>query len=279
MPESWPGGVAAHTEILDGDTGAQVRALWYYLSQGRSARDPEGIHPARSRLTVTDTVRTYRGRSQVAGFRGIAVGHPNGLSFAFNAHTGTQSALWRGDFVSVRWDSQGAGGFDPSAQPVQLAQDVSFHRLPDLEAPWPLRPHMDDENPVNPDPLYPRNKGYRFRGYFLDEKSIPTFRYASGDVSIEDRTETHTTGGRPVLHRSLSFTAPAAERLFFRALTGEFKALSAREYETPELLLTISAVPVLVRNVDTEGLAPELLLDLHLPAGEFQMTIDYELLD
>jgi mono/diheme cytochrome c family protein len=279
MPESWPGGVAAHTEILDGDTDAQVKAIWYYLSQGRTARDPEGIHPTSNRLAVTDTVRTYRGRSQVAGFRGIAVGHPVGLNFAFNAQTGTQSALWRGDFVSVRWNSQGAGGFDPSAKEVRLAQDVSFYRLPELDTPWPLRPHMDDENPINPDPLYPRNKGYRFGGYFFDERSIPTFLYTSGDVAIEDRSETHPVGGRPVLHRTLSFSAPAAERLFFRALTGEFTQLSARQFETPKLRLTISDVPILVRDSEADGPASELLLELNLPAGASSLTIDYELLD
>lgn len=279
MPESWSGGVASHSAILDGDTNAQIRAIWYFLSQGRTARDPDGIHPAPSRLTVTDTVRTYRGRSRVAGFRGIAVGYPHGLNFAFDAHSGTQSAFWRGDFASVRWDGQGAGGFDPSGKAVLLAQDVSFYRLPDIDTPWPLRPHMDEENPVNPDPLYPRNHGYRFRGYSFDESSIPTFRYASGDVSIEDRSEADTTGERPFLRRTLRFSSPKAERLFFRALTGEFKQLSAREFQTPELRLTIPDVPILLRNPETEGLPPELLLELSLPAGDFSVTIHYELLD
>jgi mono/diheme cytochrome c family protein len=279
MPESWAGGVASHSGILGGDTSAQIRALWYYLSEGRTARDPEGIHPAPSRLTVTDTARTYRGRSQVAGFRGIAVGHPGGMNLAFNAHTGTQSALWRGDFVSVRWDGQGAGGFNPSGAALLFAQDVSFCRLPGDDAPWPLRPHMDDEHPVDPDPLYPRNHGYRFRGYSLDESSIPTFRYASGDVSIEDRSEVDSTGERPVLQRTLRFASPGAERLFFRALTGEFEQLSAREFQTPRLRLTIPDVPILVRNRGAQERAPELLLELDLPAGDTSVRIDYELLD
>ena len=116
MPESWSGGVASHTEILDGDTEAQVQAIWFYLSEGRTARDPKGMKSVRSRLVVTDSPRTYRGRSGIAGFRGIAVGFPGGLNYAFDAQAGTLSALWMGEFVSVRWDGQGAGDFLPSGQ-------------------------------------------------------------------------------------------------------------------------------------------------------------------
>lgn len=276
MPESWSGGVAAHQGILDGDTDAQIRALWFYLSEGRTARDPEGIHPVRSRLTVAGTTRTYRGRSSVAGFRGIAVGFPGGLSYAFNAQTGTLSALWSGDFVSVRWDGQGAGGFDPLARAVLLAQDVSFCRLADDDAPWPLRPRVDDENPVNPDPLYPRNHGYRFLGYRLDESSIPTLRYASDETSIEDRSEADTSGERPVLRRTLRFSPPTPEGLFFRALAGELEQVGERVYRTPGLRVTLPAVPTVLRG-ERDGRPAELLL--HLPAGSTHLTIDYELSD
>jgi mono/diheme cytochrome c family protein len=279
MPESWSGGVAAHSKILDGDTDEQIRAIWYFLSEGRTARDPDGIHPDPSRLAVADTVRTYRGRSSIAGFRGIAVGHPGGLNFAFNANTGTLSAVWLGDFVSVRWDGQGSGGFNASGRAVTLAQDVSFCRLPDLGSAWPLRPHMDEENPVNPDPTYPRNHGYRFRGYHLDENSIPTFRYASGDVLIEDRSEVDTTGEHPVLRRTLRLSSPATERLFFRVLAGEFEELSAAEFRTSRLHVTLPDVPRVIRSISEEGQHRELLLDLDLSAGHFSMTIDYEILD
>ena len=279
MPESWPGGVAAHPEILEGDTQAQIGAIWHFLSQGRTAGDPDGLTPQPSRLKVSDTTRTYRGRSSVAGFRGIAVGFPGGLNYAFNAQTGTLSALWRGEFVSVRWDGQGAGGFSPLGKAIPLARDVSFYRLPDRDAAWPLRPQMDEEHPVNPDPLYPRNRGYRFRGYRLDENSVPTFRYASGEVSIEDRSEADFSGTRPVLRRTLRFSSPASEQLFMRVLSGEIEQLSPREYRTPRLSLVVPDVPALLRTQAEEGAPSELLLELSLPAGSTSVAIDYEVLD
>ena len=51
-----------------------------------------------------------------------------------------------------------------------------------------LRPQMTKENPVNPDPLYPRNRGYRFEGYQLDADGVPTFLYRTGAVSVADRS-------------------------------------------------------------------------------------------
>ena len=82
-------------------TDRQIEAIWYYLSLGTSAADPSGIRAAETTLFVTDATRTYRGRSSVAGFRGIAVGFPEKLSYAFNAETGALSAIWRGNFVRV----------------------------------------------------------------------------------------------------------------------------------------------------------------------------------
>jgi len=279
MPESWSGGIAAHTGILAGDTEAQIQALWYYLSQGRTARDPDGIRPAPSRLSVGDTTRTYRGRSRVAGYRGIAVGYPGGLNYAFDAQTGTLSALWRGDFVTVRWDSQGAGDFHPDARAVQLAQDVSFVRLADAASPWPLRPVTTEEAPINPDPSYPRNHGYRFRGYEIGRDSVPSFRYASGAVEITDRSEADLGGDRAVLRRTLTFTAPAAETLYFRLLTGNFEAVSEHAFQTRELLLRLPDAPFLRRPSSADDGSSELLLQLDLPRGDSSITIDYELLD
>ena len=63
---------------------------------------------------------------------------------------------------------------------------MEFYRLAKPDAPWPLRPVMTKENPVNPDPLYPRNRGYQFGGYQLDKDGVPTFLYRTGAVTVAD---------------------------------------------------------------------------------------------
>ena len=279
MPAAWPGGVASRADILDGDTDAQVWAIWSFLSQGRTARDPVGIRTEPTVLTVSDTTRTYRGRSRIAGFRGIAVGFPEGLSYAFNANTGALAGLWRGGFVRVRWDGQGAGDFDPASRAIALAQDVGFCRLDTPEAPWPLRPHMDDDHPLNPDPLYPRRLGYRFGGYFLDEESVPTFMYRIGEVAIEDRSIAGVSGDDAALVRTVRLASPDADTLYLRVLTGDIVEVSPGLFEVGGLRVTVPPASALVRPSAAADVGKELLLRLDLPAGESTIEIRYDMLD
>jgi mono/diheme cytochrome c family protein len=285
MPYSWPDGVAVHEKILDGDTQMQIEAIWYYLSLGTSAADPPGIRRVDTILSVGDTARTYRGRSSVAGFRGIAVGFPEGVNYAFNAETGTLSAIWQGDFIRVDRGGQGSGGFTPSAPAIQLAQDVSFAQLSDVHAPWPLRPAMTKEAPVNPDPLYPKNLGYQFKGYYLDESQVPTFMYRFGDVEIEDRSVAEREGNSLQLVRTLQFTSPAQKLLWFRALTGETANLKVEKtsFLTDKLRLQIPKVPPELRPTTGAANLPavpsfELLLPIDIPEGKSTVTLNYELL-
>ena len=273
MPSYWPNGKALQTETLDGDTDRQLRALWDNFSLGRSARDPSGLRSEPSVLKVKDTARTYRGRSKVAGYRGIAVGFPGGMNYAFNAQNGVLSAIWQGGFVRVGWQGQGSGNFDPVGRHLQLAQDVAFLKAPEAPAPWPPHPVVTKEIPVNPDPLYPRNHGYAFLGYSLDPAtSVPTFQYRCGDILIDDTTQ----GSAKSLKRVLVFASPAGETVWFRALTGKIEAESKTVYQSPELRISIENGTALLRPMpDGEQ---ELLIKLALPKGKSTTTIEYELL-
>ncbi|MDX1928295.1 MAG: hypothetical protein SFV81_17340 [Pirellulaceae bacterium] len=289
MPYSWPDGVAVHEKILDGDTHMQIEAIWYYLSLGTSAADPPGIRRVDTVLSVGDTARTYRGRSSVAGFRGIAVGFPERISYAFNAETGTLTAIWQGDFIRVDRGGQGSGGFNPSAPAIQLPQDVSFAELSDKHAPWPLRPVMTKEAPVNPDPLYPKNLGYQFKGYYFDESQVPTFMYRFGEVEIEDRSVAAMAGDKLQLVRSIKFNAPAKQELWFRALTGETDQMQVESKQvvtTDKLRLIIPEVttelrpaalrPAASASSPTQANSSELLLQLDIPQGQSSLSLTYE---
>jgi mono/diheme cytochrome c family protein len=276
MPSAWPNGVAAHTTILGGNTDLQIEAIWYYLSLGTSAADPSGIRGVSTKLTVEDQAKTYRGRSRVAGFRGIAVGLPEKLSYAFNAETGTLSALWQGDFIGVNWSGQGSGDFNPSSEPITLAQDVSFAPLADESDPWPLMPVMTKQARTNPNPLYPKNVGYQFRGYSLGELSIPTFRYRSGTIEIEDRSVAAGAGDRQQLKRVLVLDSPTQQSVWFRALTGDIVQESDCVFRSGRLRLTIPPTETKQRSLSDEPQRSELLLRLQLPPGKTTLEFLYE---
>ncbi len=281
MPNYWAGKKGAREDILDGNADAQIWSIWHYFSYGQGAHTPSGIHNPGSNLEVGDITRTYRGRSRIAGYRGIAVGFPEGLNYAFNAETGTLSGIWRGDFVSVGWGGQGAGNFNPKSRAVSLAQDLSFHALSDSESPWPLLPVMNKANPVNPDPLYPKNLGYQFLGYSLDEDFVPTFSYRIGDVLVEDMSLSAAREGKALLKRVLKMEVDEPQTIHFRALVGKIEEVSETSYKTPDLRLNVhanTATPDVLRPLGTDKSSFELLLNLFLPKGKSQLRLDYDLL-
>lgn len=279
MPTAWPDGKSNFKAVLDGDTHQQIEAIWYYLSLGTSAADPSGVRSVNTKLEVGDSAVVYRGRSRVAGYRGIAVGLPQGVSYAFNAETGTLSAIWKGDFVNVNWSGQAAGDFNPAREPIQLSQDVSFASLADKNAPWPLLPVMTKEAPANPDPLYPKNVGYQFRGYYLDEKSIPTLLYRSGPVEIQDRSTAINENDKPILKRVMQFDSPRAQTIWFRALTGAINQESERVYKIDRLRITIPEVETQLRSLPDDSQRYELLLKLQIPQGDSTLELQYDVLD
>jgi hypothetical protein len=229
---------------------------------------------------VTDKAVVHRGRSRVAGFRGIAVGLPGGLNYAFNAQNGSLAAIWKGDFVTVNWKSQGAGDFHPSGPYAVLPQDVSF--LPQLDAPaaWPLHPVTTKEAPVNPDPTYPRAHGYAFGGYVIGENDIPLFHYRSGGVTITDVIKPHplipSRAPSQILRRTLLFSAEQESSLVFRVLAGSITSSAPGRYQTKDLQVSLSE-PAQLRPFSARTGELELLVPLSLKKGTTTLTLDYML--
>ena len=276
MPYSWSNGIAAHQTILDGNTDMQIEAIWYYLSLGTSAADPPGMQSIDTKLSVADQARTYRGRHGAGGYRDIAVGFPEKLSYAFNAEMGTLTEIWVGEYIRVDRGGQGSGGFQPASEPIRLTSDVSFVKLANENAPWPLRPVMTKDARVNPDPLYPKNLGYQFRGYTLGETSIPTFMYQSGTIEIEDRSVALTANGKVTLKRHLQFRSPVQQSVWFRAFTGDIKLESGRVFKSGKLRITIPQAEAILRPLPNDPKSSELLLRMEIPLGQSNLELIYE---
>ena len=270
MPEAWPGGVAVHTGILGGDTDAQIRGIWYYLTQGRTAHDPPGIRPEPTLLTVDGAARVYRGRSRVAGFRGVAVGSREGLHYAFDAEVGALTALWRGEFVSVRWDGQGAGDFEPRAEPATLFRAVGVLAAFDTLEPWPTPVQRTKESPRDPDPLYARRHGYRYLGHTLDRRGLPTFRYMCGSIEVSEQSEVVVEGETQLLRRTLRFDAPDESAVHLRILAGPFTLDGPSRATEGRISAEWSSGTPLASRTD-------LVLSFELPRGLTTTTINYEL--
>jgi mono/diheme cytochrome c family protein len=193
----WPEGRSMVPELLGGDADQQVGALWRYLEDGDQAIFPEGLSRQQQELIVGGEAIVYRGKLWEAGFRGIAVGLPGGLHYAFDAQELRLALLWKGRFLDARshWSSQGMGRIRPLGRDVLTfdhGPDIVF--LPDVNCPWP----GDRQQGIRPD-------DYQFHGYKIGEKKIPTLMYRAGSLDIEETMVAREAAGDSWLDRTVKF--------------------------------------------------------------------------
>lgn len=207
MPSFWPNGKAVREDILNGNTEKQIAALWSYLSKGKSADIPVGLIAAKQELVADKETQIYRHWIQGAGARAIAVGYPEKLNLAFDAHEIRVALLWQGPFMDASKHRSGRGdGFQPPLGYAQVkwTPGAPFASLTTTDAPWPA-----DTG---------RKAGYQFRGYNLDDKLRPTFRYTFGDVQVEDYFVAVPMGDDAVFKRTVTVRSEKSPaNLFFRA--------------------------------------------------------------
>lgn len=216
MPALWPDGHSLLPDLLEGDAQQQVLALWRYLQEGSEAVFPEGLSRKQNRLIVGGEAITYRGKLWEAGYRGIAVGLPGGLNYAFDAQELRLALIWRGDFLDVgaHWNVQGMGRIRPRGKDViTFAHGPEIVFLTDVACPWPGERAIG----LRPDK-------FRFIGYLLGDRKIPTMMYANEFMEIEDTLTVVSNNGEPYLERRIDMMMEEATNqrgAFYIRLRGE----------------------------------------------------------
>lgn len=263
MPGFWPDGKSPVTEILGGDAGRQRDALWQYLSRGPEAGEPRGLVLEPLVVAVANEAVIIRRAFPGIGKRGIGVGFPAGIHLAFDAGQTRLGSLWSGGFIEASgiWRGQGAGqarilGNDT----VQFPVGPAFAVLESAASPWPTN-------------LSNLADGFSFKGYSLDGRRRPTFRYEVGGVLVEDRFLDLKDGvAKPHFLRELNFSQrPVPSGLRFRVAADKvIEPMGEREYAVGKGLRVRLSSPGIVR--DAPG-SKELLLPV---TGSF--TVEYRLL-
>ncbi len=171
MPNFYLTGTGAVKDVFGGDPDKQADAMWAYFNLGDFAPVPTGINTGNGlTLSVGERPMVVRTFLKDAGSRGIAVGFPSGLHFAFDAGESRLVDAWRGGFLdaSGAWagrggnvsDEKGTTEWKAPAGPA-LVLDVGAGGLG-----WPK--------------VTGSKAAGRFKGYTLDKGGVPTFRYAIG---------------------------------------------------------------------------------------------------
>ncbi len=166
-------------------------------------------------LVVKDEPVLYRNFIAGAGNRGIAVGYPGGINLAWSAESMNLALVWRGAFMDAarHWSSRGGGHQPPLGYDVlQPTGEVTpaFATLDHGRAAWPV---WNKEQ---------RYEGYTWKGYTLDAKRFPTFRYAWKGLEVED---TFTVSGDGTMTdakvtRTIRIKGEIPKDTLFRLATG-----------------------------------------------------------
>lgn len=205
MPTFWPEGHAVNRDILQGDTGAQIQAIWAYLAGGPKAEVPAGLIRGRKELVVEKEPVIYRNFIAGGGSRAIGVGYPERANLAFDAENLRLALIWQGSFIDASRHSTDRGeGFEPPLgdHRVEFPAGPAWAALESAEAPWPT------------------SVPQRFRGYRFDGARRPVFQYSVGSVSVTDALVPKAGELDVTLVRTFTLEGPAGT-LWFRAAKGQ----------------------------------------------------------
>ncbi len=172
-------------------------------------------------LAATNEPVIYRNFIQGAGNRAIAVGYPGGINLAWSAESMNLALVWRGAFIDAtrHWNSRGGGHEKPLGYDVlQPTGEVTpaFFVTEKPNAQWPK---WDKAK---------RYDGFEWKGYTLDAKRSPTFRYTWQGAEIEESFTTEGNGNKAdagaKLIRTVKVVGKLPENGWYRIGTGTFEA-------------------------------------------------------
>jgi mono/diheme cytochrome c family protein len=203
MPTVFPDGRSPLETLLGGTGAAQAGAIWQYLALGENLPLPDGVesHEALA-LAPKDRVLVVRTFMPDAGNRALAVGFPDGVSFAFDAAQCRLAYGWTGGFLDAApiWNARGgrpAGLLGPRfwTAPPEFPWAVTTSAEGDVPPDWSKRANDAALGAPVPEGTLPEEPPrIHFHGYRLDHSGAPTFRYAltrpSGEiVEVQERVE------------------------------------------------------------------------------------------
>jgi hypothetical protein len=211
MPAAWPGGNSIIPHVLDGNASRQIEAIWKYLLDGKRAKIPSGLERQAIVLTPAGRPLIYRNFIEGLSPRGIAVGFPEKVHFAWDAEHMAPRLIWHGAFIDAakHWVDRGPGFQTPLGDHVMtLPQGPPITALTSLDETWPTG--------------NPRDLGFHFRGYKLNPAGLPSFRADWKDVQLTDTLEPLPNQPDFGLKRTLEIrSAVPLKQLWLRLAAGQ----------------------------------------------------------
>lgn len=260
MPSAWPSGRSVVPHILNGDSNAQIEAVWLYLLDGQNAKVPSGLQREAIELKPEGRPIIYRNFLEGLSPRGIAVGFNEKVHFAWDAEHMTPRLIWHGAFIdaSKHWVDRGPGNQVPMGDHVMtLPAGPPMAELPSLDQPWPDKAA--------------REEGFQFKGYRLNSDGVPSFRYAWRDMSVTDELSPLASSPDNGLTRTITVTSPGpADNLYVRIAVGRDVQETGGVITVDGVRFDVGGSASAIRKVNDRS---ELLLPAQFKNGSATLTI------
>jgi hypothetical protein len=172
---------------------------------GNSNRNP--VDPILVNAQVNTVLRSFMdlpGQSRVV--HAVSVGSPEQVHYTYDLDKGAVIQIWRGNFLDATpmWHERGDGSSRPAGAVQRFGKPVfALAKLGSSQAAW-----LADS----------AGTGYRPKGYILDDKDQPTFRYQMYGATVSDAIRVMENGQG--LHRELTVQNPAGGELYARLAEG-----------------------------------------------------------
>ncbi|MEM9079582.1 MAG: PA14 domain-containing protein [Verrucomicrobiota bacterium] len=181
-------------------------------------KGPRKTGPPSIPIVVQEEARIYRNFIKGTSARGIGVGYPGGVNLAFSADNLGIDMMWMGKFMDggLHWSNRGKGFQAPAGSRVAgLGTGPAWASV---------------ENPGKwPKVMQPWLKS-KFKGYNLDKKKRPAFKYVIGGVRVKDSSK---ESGSKELVRTLCLMADkeGPKKLMMRLAGPGAKALGSHLFD------------------------------------------------
>ncbi len=250
-------GKSVRTDVMDGDANQQIDAIWTYLSLGAAMPLPAGlvVDPATYDLDPIDRPIHHACFWRGGSGRGMAVGFPARKHLAFDQEHLRLDKLWYGPFINAAdtWDGRAGGLVSPSGDGIlSLPAGMAIAQLDEADAAWPTSLRRD--------------LGWRLLGSKRDAGGTPTFRYAKGELIVEE-TLTPILGPQGRFRRHFHFTGLPEQGFYLRLA-------AAAELERSEGVATLRGPDLIegISNGELKVLGYDPTLE-HVPAGSGELRL------
>lgn len=202
----------------------QFGTRWLSIEKDEAKKAGQSFEPVPLTARNPGEAIVHRAFLPDAKPRAIGVGYPGAVNLVWDADVLNLAYLYRGEFMDAapHWNGRGSGSTPLGKDRVKLSHGLPFQILESLDEPWEpfsetkVKYERDTADPQREITINVRHPDYQFRGYRLDAKRFPTFRYDYRKLVVTDTFTPGEIDGVTSIVRTIKIDGDPDEHTYFR---------------------------------------------------------------